>query len=90
MYARSYVEKDPRRWKVEENGMRLKGEFGNESLIKVDYNCTDAYMSMYIRESIYRNLLSGKYNVSSECTKTLVILDENGEEISPLSKDCIY
>lgn len=85
--SKSYVECDAKKWKCEDLNTRLTN---GEKLLKVDYSCTDNWMSIYIRENIYRRLIEGIYTAVSRGVATLVILDENRNVVEPISPDFIY
>ena len=85
--SKNYVECDPRKWKCEDLNTRLTA---GEKLLKVDYGCTNIWMSMYIRENIYKKLIEGVYTAISHGLATLVVLDENKRVVEPISPDFIY
>lgn len=85
--SKNYVECNAKKWKCEDINTHLTN---GEKLLKVDYGCTNHWMSMYIRENIYRKLIEGAYTATSHSFATLVVLDEDQKVVDPISPDFIY
>ena len=91
-----YIATNPKRWRTYDSGLRLRDEYGGETLTKIIYGTFDDYpcefeLEMYMRKSVYEKLINNEYFVSSKSSfmHRLVILDANGNEVTPLS-DTIY
>ena len=91
-----YINKDPNKWSIIDNGLILNEENEFEPVIKIGYGtfdddpCCTVDLYMYMRKSIYNLLLSGDYHVDKKSLRVLKINDKKGEYIHPLVDEMIY
>lgn len=94
-----YIEKNPKKWTVIDEGFYLKQDT-REKLIKVRYGEFDddpigTYdMEMLMRKSVYDKLLSGEYRVQDNNGQLkesdFCVVDRSGNLIHPISDGAIY
>lgn len=82
---------NPNRWKVIQEGLRLKEN--GEELLKVEIGEFDddiqglSDIQQYIRKSVYDKLISGEYTIKSGKIVRLEILDNSGKIVIPYLED---
>lgn len=90
----SYMERNPRRWYMYDEGLLLKT---GESIVQVTAGHTDddyggyGDIKFFIRKDIYDNLIAGKYTLSiTSDSAWIVVFDEHGNEIPCLVRGYFY
>lgn len=91
-----HINTNPKTWVAFDSGLKLKPEFGGESLMTVRYGTFDddpdgiCDMEMYMRTSVYEGLLNGTYTVSpdSKWQHRLIVLDTNGQIVPSVGGSC--
>ncbi len=86
------INRCPSTWPAYETGKHLKPEFGGETLWHVEYGTFDDYpegpspLEMFMRESVYKDLIAGKYSVSPDSDRLhrLILIDATGHPLKPL------
>lgn len=82
---------NPNRWKVIQEGLRLKEN--GEEILKVEIGMFDddiqglSDIQQYIRKSVYDKLISGEYTIKSGKIVRLEILDNSGKIVIPYLED---
>lgn len=90
----TYINRNPKQWRAYDSGKKLKPEFGGEKLMVIYYGTFDddpdgtCEMTMYMRESVYNNLMTGTYSVSPNSMHRLIILDENKHIVPSIGGHC--
>lgn len=90
------INTNPATWTAYNSGRKLKPEFGGEPLMLVRYGTLDddpdgqVDMEMYMRESVYNNLISGIYKINpdSKWQHRLIVVDTNNNVIQPIGGIC--
>ena len=91
-----YINTNPKTWRAYDAQVKLKPEYSGEELMKICYGSLDddpdgaCDMEMFMRKSIYENLINGTYVVSPESKwqKRLIITTKTGEPITPIGGHC--
>lgn len=87
------INSKPKTWPVQDQGAKLKPEYGGEPLVQVTYGSTDDYPEgtrpdkMFMRKSVYEKCLSGEYRVDPSSQNELKIVDSSGKPVQPIAPD---
>ncbi len=90
------INTNPKTWRAYDAGLKLKQQYGGEELMKICYGTLDddpdgaCDMEMYMRKSVYENLMKGTYRVSedSKWQKRLILIREDGSVVPSLGGHC--